>query len=288
MEPHPARRHLLRKLLEACSLGSVTEHVDSGFRYQGRRPDEDVDALLMRQAAGIQKAATWKLARADRGGVDEVVGLPHAAREDTRLSHLPGQEPARRDEQPHRRVGPGEAVRVGLHRHQHARGQGSFFAAPRGGVIEPAAQARLAEPAVVEELVAWARELVVVQRHDARHVQAREGPQDRGRELVIDVVQVDDVGPEVLHHLLHACRAARRVEHPRRRLDLRPHGRRPELHIARKVTRIGHGLVVGVVHAEERDLVAGSGLQLGEVEHVRLSAASAIEELIDVEDAHPG
>jgi hypothetical protein len=39
-----------------------------------------------------------------------------------------------------------------------------------------------------------------------------------------------------------------------------------------------------VVHAEKGDLVALGFLKVGEVEHVRLSAASAVQELVDVED----
>ena len=39
-------------------------------------------------------------------------------------------------------------------------------------------------------------------------------------------------------------------------------------------------------HGEELDLVAGVPLEGGDVVHVGLGAAAAVEELVDVEDAH--
>jgi hypothetical protein len=41
-----------------------------------------------------------------------------------------------------------------------------------------------------------------------------------------------------------------------------------------------------MVHAEEGNVVTTCLLELGEVEHVRLGAAAAIQELVDVKDPH--
>ena len=41
-----------------------------------------------------------------------------------------------------------------------------------------------------------------------------------------------------------------------------------------------------MVHAEELDLVAGRALERGDVLHVGLGPTAAVEELVDVEDAH--
>jgi hypothetical protein len=39
-------------------------------------------------------------------------------------------------------------------------------------------------------------------------------------------------------------------------------------------------------HAEEGNSVTCGNLQLGQIFHVRLGATTAVEELVDVEDAH--
>jgi hypothetical protein len=39
-----------------------------------------------------------------------------------------------------------------------------------------------------------------------------------------------------------------------------------------------------VGHAEESHLVAGLGLEVGEIEHVGLGATSSVEELVDMKD----
>ena len=46
------------------------------------------------------------------------------------------------------------------------------------------------------------------------------------------------------------------------------------------------GLVLGMVHAEEGDLVAGVALQRRHGLHVRLGAAPPVQVLVDVEDPH--
>ena len=152
--------------------------------------------------------------------------------------------------------------------------------------------AGLAQRAVVEHLVARAGQLVVVQRH---HAPARRAARPRrrtdGRQLVVDVVAGarrragSRRAPGPMPRRLigdHSIRADRRE----------PAGRRPRAP-ARAPPGTGTcraygsgGVVLRVRHAEERDLVAGAALQRGDVEHVALGAAAAVEELVDVEDAH--
>jgi hypothetical protein len=62
--------------------------------------------------------------------------------------------------------------------------------------------------------------------------------------------------------------------------------RRLELDVVGEVGRVPGGAVVGVVHPEEVDVVPGRHLQGGEVLHVGLGAALAVQELVDVENAH--
>src|ERR1019366_10589212 len=86
----------------------------------------------------------------------------------------------------------------------------------------------------------------------------------------------------------HAPACGARVEHAcdpahapaqRRRRGL-------ELDVRRKVRGIFEMSIERMRHAEERNRVAGRTLQVGEVFHVRLSTAAAVEEFVDVEDSH--
>ena len=46
------------------------------------------------------------------------------------------------------------------------------------------------------------------------------------------------------------------------------------------------GLVVGMVHAEEGNVVSRGALQGGDRLHVRLGATPPVQELVDVQDPH--
>ena len=105
---------------------------------------------------------------------------------------------------------------------------------------------------------------------------------------MVDVVEVDDVGPELLEDRLDAAPRRGRVEHPAHRHGPaveRARGR-VQLHPAREVALELAGAVVGMGHREEGDAMAVATLEAGDVLHVRLGAAAAVEELVHVQDPH--
>ncbi len=87
---------------------------------------------------------------------------------------------------------------AGLDREQRAPGQRAVLAALLHRMAETPVEAGLADRALGDEVVRGTSELVVVQGHDGRDARGLQRLQDAGGQLVVDVVQVHDVGLEAL------------------------------------------------------------------------------------------
>jgi hypothetical protein len=101
-------------------------------------------------------------------------------------------------------------------------------------------------------------------------------------------VHVHDFGTEGPDGLAHPAAGFPRVQHPRREAGLagqRPGGGR-ELDVGGEGPLEREDRVLGVGHAEDLDLVPRRTLQVGHVEHVRLGAAAAVQELVHVKNPH--
>ncbi len=188
---------------ERCFIGPGAGDVEHAVLDLADRADGDVDALLRREPPGDEHAGPGRRLDRDVVRLDEVRDVHHAPWEHACGTHPAFEEPARTDEDAHRRVGAGDGMNEELARHHRARGQGVVLASAQDRVLEMPAQARLAEVAVIEELIRGARELVVVQRHHRGDPPPRNRPQHGRRQLVIDVVHVYDVRAEVLEHRIH-------------------------------------------------------------------------------------
>ena len=248
-----------------------------------------VDALLLGEPSREHHVAAGCLLRRERVQVDEVGDPAEPVGEHLALAHLAQQELARAREDADRRVRASERVQRHLHRVQRARRRRAAVAAADDRLPEPMGEAALADLAVVHEPVRRARELVVVQRHHRRDAAAAHRLQDRRRELVVDVVEVHDVGPEVVR-APPPCPCAADVDHssrplPRRR-PARSGGGGSKSTCGREPPLVPGSQVLRMPHREEGHVVAGGLLQGGDVQHVALGAASAVQELVDVQDLH--
>ena len=222
-EPHAAVGVARRQGLEALEVGTVAGHVQAhGLVETPDGVDQRVDALLGRQAPGIHHRTRILSRPLGRSG-DEVRDPPQALREHARSGHAPGHEPARAHEHLHMPVGAQRRVDRQLGGHRRARAQRAVLAPPAHGLGEVPAQARLAELALVEEAVGRTGQLVVVQGHHGRDAAAGQRPEDRRRQVVIDVVEVNDVGSEVSDDGVHAVAGVRRPDHARKALRLGEH-----------------------------------------------------------------
>lgn len=169
-----------------------------------------------------------------------------------------------------------------------ARGEAAVAAAAADGLAQAAVDARGADPVVVEEAIRRAGEFVVVDGHHHGDARPAARGDHRRRELVIDVVEVDDIGPEPREYRSHPPGRGRRPHHPAGETGSRAEaGRgRVELGIRREVALEGQPGVVGMGHPEERDLVPPGTLEVRQVEEMGLGPSPAVQEFADVEDAH--
>ncbi len=278
-----------RQLLELRAQGPLAGDRQAGSRpAEPDGPHEGVDALLVAEPPPEHEVTTH-LRELAVVGVDEVPDDLEPVGVDPRVPHDPGEELAGADEGRDGAVGPGRAVDRGLERQQCAGPERAVLAPATHGLQRPAGHAGGARGAVVEQLVARAGELVVVQGHDAGDARVGGGAQDRRRELVVDVVAVDDVGPEATDRLLEPGAARPRPQHAARgrHLRARPGGGRLELDEGREGVSEGQaGRVLRVLHPEEIHLVTCRALQVRDVQHVALGAAASVQVLVDMEDSH--
>jgi hypothetical protein len=105
---------------------------------------------------------------------------------------------------------------------------------------------------------------------------------------VVDVVAVDDVRTPRVERGTESVLRLARPDHPRREADPVPGGLRCrlELDVGGQWAEDVLGVVLRVGHPPDPDVVALVALARGDVEHVALGAAPAVEELVDMEDPH--
>lgn len=178
-----------------------------------------------------------------------------------------------------------------LHRRQRALRARALYAAALDAVaVAPVLEACVADsPAAVEHEVAGADGHVVVGRVEDRDLVLPQvgGVEDGQRDLPVHVVEVDDVGAELLAEGLEAALRLRRVD------QRHAVARRLERALDVVVLSLRHevlvplaGQVVRVPHREIGHLMPHA-LELGpDGEVIGLRAALAVVELVDEKDPH--
>ena len=174
-------------------------------------------------------------------------------------------------------------VKGALHGTDEAFGQRTVDAALfHAGPLAFFAHAGFAELFGVElhHHVVGAEHLHIVHRLHHGHPAFRPGADDRGRQLEIDVVEMDEVRLELPDDLLQLPFCLKRVEDAEGVEQLFRPGV-VEVHIGGgEVQGIADG-VFFVVHAKIFDLVAPAGQFLADLEEVSLCTAAGVEKFID-------
>ena len=293
-----------RERLEFGGIWAVADnnqaHVLRKVRQGGvEGPQQRVDALLDREPSEEQEVGVLSVGRI-RPGIrraveDRVVGevlqkddlvLGPAA-----LDEFGTHKPRGRDDLVDPLVGPMSPVERGLHRRQHALRTRALHAAVLDAVpIVPVLEARVADaPITVEHEVAGTDGHVVVCRVEDRNLVLPQigGIENGQRDLPVHVIEVDNIGAELLAEGLEVALCLRRVDQRHavtqrleRALDVVVLALRHEVLVPLT------GQVVRVPHREIGDLMPHA-LQFGsDGEVIGLRTALAIVELVYEKDSH--
>lgn len=275
--------HVLRKVRQ----GGIEGLQQRVYALLGREPPEEQEVGVLpvgRIRPGIRGAVEDRV-------VGEVLEEDDLALGPAALDELGAHEPGGRDDPVDAPVGLMGPVEGRLHRRKRALRARALHAAVLDAVaVAPVLEARVADPPVaVEHEVAGADGHVVVGRVEDRDPVLPQvgGVEDGQRDLPVHVVEVDDVGAELLAEGLEAALRLGRVD------QRHAVARRLERVLDIVVLALRHevpvplaGQVVGVPHGEIAHLVPHA-LQLGpDGEVIGLRPALAVVELVYEKNPH--
>ena len=139
----------------------------------------------------------------------------------------------------------------------------------------------------VIEHVIWAHQLEVVGGEDdatftAGFLAPLDNLQDDGRrQLVVEVVQVADMGLEVLQHCPHLAACFNRIDGPYGIGELVQFGGAVKIHVRCVGTDPVANAAAIVLHAEELHLVAHGRQRFTQTENIGFAASVGMKELVD-------
>ena len=114
-------------------------------------------------------------------------------------------------------------MQCGLQKRNAAERQRILDAAVTQHVVIRTSLAAFADTGRIEHAVGWTGDLEVVQRHHHRHATRPQQPQDRGRDVVIDVMSVADIRGNPLQQPVQLAARLHRVNHLRHSRELLQH-----------------------------------------------------------------
>lgn len=289
---------------ELGGIGSVADHDQAHILRKTRQdgikgPQQRVDALLGREPSEEQKVGILSVGRIRPGirravedcVVGEVLQENDLVLGPAALDEFGTHKPRGRDDLVDslvRLMGPVEGC---LHRRQRTLRPGALHAAVLYAVaVVPVLEARVADaPFTVEHEVAGANGHVVVGRVEDRNLVLPQigGIENGQRDLPVHVIEVDNIGAELLTEGLEVALCLRRVDQRHavtqrleRALDVVVLALRHEVLVPLT------GQVVRVPHREIGDLMPHA-LQFGsDGEVIGLRTALAIVELVYEKDSH--
>jgi len=145
-------------------------------------------------------------------------------------------------------------------------------------------------PLPVEKEIIGAEDLVFVQGKDHRQFFLFQGNEHRRREVVIDAVDMGEVGPDLVDEGFDPGPGLTVVDHARRRFkavdETEPGQLLVRLEIVDKMAAVGSGQVARMVHGEGDHFMPPALEQPGKVEIIALCSALDIIELVDHQDLH--
>jgi hypothetical protein len=263
-------------------FGAAADDRQRLSRQRGRA-HQRLDALEPLQTPAVDEALADRAVGLKLLDVDEVRNVDKAIALPSPLHQLVQHEPARHDEAAD--VGviqPKQAVNERFDHDQAAERERSLDAAMNRDVMNPAAAAALARLVRRHHGVGGARELEIMNGHDDRNPGLAQGRQDRGREVMIDVVRMGDARAHPLEQLAQPPARLQREDHALRMQEL---GCEPvtaaKLDLVGKVLGPGGGQVLRVPHRERDDLPTGALEQAILLEKKHLGAAARVEIVVD-------
>src|SRR4030042_6387584 len=116
--------------------------------------------------------------------------------------------------------------------------------------------------------------------HHRRETEPPEHVEDRGGDLMMEIVQMDYVGPMLLNESGDLSFRLERIDDPQRRPDLRGEGRRGvEIHPGDEERLVGRGHVPRVMHRKKDDPMSLLFQETRRIEERDPAAALRIKEL---------
>lgn len=178
-------------------------------------------------------------------------------------------------------------MKIHLDRVEQAFGAGTPAAFIQKTMVKPPVSAPLANPSSGKKRVDGADHLVIMESHDDRKTVILDRPEDRGGNLMMDVVKMDEVRTFFFQEILELPPRFQGIQDSERGSYF-VSNRRGAVKIDRrdKIPGKGRTEVLGMLHRKEDDPVTPAPKELSRVEQRGLGPTPPIKELVHQKDLH--